>query len=272
MRSRSESTSSLCYFSQSDSLEDQLTALERDSAIVVTDLVSDKTVDTVRAELQPFFDRIGEQFADDFNGYNTRRLASTLAYSMHAAALIEQPHTLKLMDALLLPYCSNYQIGSSTAIEIMPGEKAQVLHQDDIIYPIRVPGIEWQASVMFALTDFTIENGATHVVPKSHTEDYQPGDHDATAQAVMSRGSALVYLGAAWHGGGANQTNDPRTGIITTYSLGWLRQEVNQYLTVPRDRAAQFSRTIQNLLGYQCHSRYLGRFPEDPDGFWLDKH
>ena len=156
MNSGSESSPTLCYFSESDSFEDQLTALKRDSAIVVTDLVSDQTVDTVRAELQPFFDRIGGQFEDDFNGYNTRRLASTLAYSMRAAALIEQPHTLKLMDALLLPHCTHYQIGSSTGIEIMPGEKAQVLHQDDIIYPIRVPGIEWQASVMFALTDFTI--------------------------------------------------------------------------------------------------------------------
>ncbi|MDG1193653.1 MAG: hypothetical protein P8N03_07230, partial [Arenicellales bacterium] len=66
MNSRSESSPTLCYFSESDSFEDQLTALKRDSAIVVTDLVSDQTVDTVRAELQPFFDRIGGQFEDDF--------------------------------------------------------------------------------------------------------------------------------------------------------------------------------------------------------------
>ena len=88
----------------------------------------------------------------------------------------------------------------------------------------------------------------------------------------MKRGSALFYLGAAWHGGGANTTHTSRSGIITTYALGWLRQEVNQYLTVPRERAEKFSRTVQNLLGYRGHGRYLGRFAEDPDGFWLNKH
>ena len=91
-------------------------------------------------------------------------------------------------------------------------------------------------------------------------------------QAAMPKGSALFYLGSTWHGGGANHSTKPRVGIITTYALGWLRQEVNHYLTVPRERAEQFSRTVQNLMGYRGHGPYLGRFAEDPDGFWLDKH
>ena len=43
-------------------------------------------------------------------------------------------------------------------------------------------------------------------------------------------------------------------------------------LTVPRERAAQFPRTVQNLMGYRGHGPYLGRFAEDPDGFWHNKH
>jgi hypothetical protein len=47
---------------------------------------------------------------------------------------------MEVADAVLLPHCINYQIGSATAIEILPGESEQFLHTDDIIYPLRVPG------------------------------------------------------------------------------------------------------------------------------------
>ena len=263
---------SIQYFSESDSAQAQASALLEDGAIVVTDLASAQLVAEVADELQPHFDTIGQQFEDDFNGHATHRLASTLAFSMRAADLIAKPHVLSLLDAILLPHCTNYRIGSSTGIEILPGETAQVLHQDDVIYPMRIDGVEWQVSVMWALTDFTVENGATHVVPGSHRKDYTEGGDGATVQAAMQKGSALFYLGSTWHGGGANHSAQPRIGIVTTYALGWLRQEVNHYLTVSRERAEQFPRTVQNLMGYRGHGPYLGRFAEDPDGFWRDKH
>ncbi len=255
-------------FTASDPLDAQLASLKRDGAIVVRDLVPAELVDQVATELQPHFDANGRDFENDFNGYATRRLASSLAYSTSAADLIAQSHVLALLDLVLLPHCTNYRIGSSTGIEIHPGEKAQVLHQDDIIYPLRIPGVDWQVSVMWALTDFTGDNGATHVVPGSHLNEFDGNQDTPSVQAVMSRGSALFYLGATWHGGGANCTTQPRIGLITTYALGWLRQEVNQYLTIPRQQAQRYSRTVQNLIGYRCHGPYLGRFADDPDGYW----
>ena len=264
---------SVSYFSASDPLDEQILALKNDGAIVVRDLADATLVDQVASELQPFFDTQGHNFEDDFNGHATRRLASTLAYSSTAADLIEQTHVLALLDRILLPHCTNYRIGSSTGIEIHAGEKAQVLHQDDVIYPIRIPGIDWQVSVMWALTDFTVKNGATHVAPGSHRVECEGGYQDAlTVQATMNLGSALFYLGATWHGGGANRSTVPRMGLVTTYALGWLRQEVNHYLTVPREKAEGYSRTVQNLMGYRCHGPYLGRFADDPDGYWHNKH
>ncbi|MDG2236588.1 MAG: phytanoyl-CoA dioxygenase family protein [Arenicellales bacterium] len=264
---------SVSYFSASDPLDEQILALKNDGAIVVRDLAATTLVDQVASELQPFFDATGQNFEDDFNGYSTRRLASTLAYSSTAADLIEQTHVLALLDQILLPHCSNYRIGSSTGIEIHAGEKAQVLHQDDVIYPIRIPGIDLQVSVMWALTEFTVENGATHVVPGSHRAECEGSYVDAPSmQATMNRGSALFYLGPTWHGGGANRSTAPRMGLVTTYALGWLRQEVNHYLTVPREKAQGYSRTVQNLMGYRCHGPYLGRFADDPDGYWHNKH
>ena len=216
-KSSDRSPLSVSYFRASDPLDEQILGLKNDGAIVVRDLASTTLVDQVASELQPFFDTKGRDFEDDFNGSATRRLASTLAYSSSAADLIEQAHVLALLDPILLPHCSNYRIGSSTGIEIHPGEKPQALHQDDVIYPIRIPGIDWQVSVMWALSDFTLENGATHVLPGSHRVECEGSYEDASSvQAPMNRGSALFYLGATWHGGGANRSTVPRMGLVSS--------------------------------------------------------
>jgi ectoine hydroxylase-related dioxygenase (phytanoyl-CoA dioxygenase family) len=177
---------------------------------------------------------------------------------------------MEIAGAILLPHCINYRIGSCTAIEIYPGEVAQVLHTDDSFYPVRVPGVNFQISAMWALDDFTIENGATCVIPKSHNHDSK-SDYDSNdiVNAVMPKGSVLFYLGDTVHGGGANNSDSPRAGLINTYSLGWLRQEENHYLTIPREVAESYPENIRRLMGYQSHG-YLGVFPGDPDNRWFN--
>ena len=171
-----------------------------------------------------------------------------------------------LADEVLGPNCNNFQVGSTTAIEILPGEAAQVLHRDDECYPIPAKDIEFQISALWALDDFTENNGATRVCPKT-SNDEEPSRIE---QAVMPAGSALVYLGSTLHGGGANHSEHPRRAIVNTYSLGWLRQEENQYLTLSRDVVDAQPEHIQRLLGFQAHGKNLGVWPGDPDGFWFD--
>lgn len=85
----------------------------------------------------------------------------------------------------------------------------------------------------------------------------------------MERGSVLFYLGSTIHGGGANRSGAPRSGLINTYSLGWLRQEENQYLAIPREIAESYPQNVRRLMGYQSHD-VLGVYPGDPDGNWFD--
>jgi ectoine hydroxylase-related dioxygenase (phytanoyl-CoA dioxygenase family) len=240
-----------------------------DGAVIIESVIPASLLDQVLSDLRAPFDEQGLKFTNDFNGYKTRRLGGILGLSRAAADILAHPLVLGIADHVLGPHCESYRIGSSTAIEIMPGEGAQVLHRDDDFYPIRVPGIEWQISAMVALTDFTVENGATRVVPGSQDMreigDIPEGD---IVQAVMPRGSILFYLGRAVHAGGKNETDTPRTGLITTYSLGWLRQEENHYLTIPRDVADSYPDHIRRLMGYQSHGPYLGVYPGDPDGNW----
>ena len=246
-------------------------ALKRDGGVIVEEQVNHEVVDAIAAEFRPHFDDYGSKFQNDFNGHKTLRLAGILEISRTSADLIAHPRVMEIADAVLLQNCVNYRIGSCTAIEILPGEEAQEMHSDDGFYPIRIPQVEFQISAMWALDDFTIENGATHVVPGSQgqPEDSKVDQAD-TVQAVMPKGSVLFYLGSTMHGGGANRTSASRSGLINTYSLGWLRQEENQYLTIPRKVADSYPENVRRLMGYQSHGPYLGVYPDDPDDNWFD--
>lgn len=246
-------------------------ALLQDGGVIVTDQADKAVVENIQKELSAPFDKQGRDFENDFNGYKTLRVSGVLAFSRASIDLVAHPLVIKVADAVLKRHCTSYRIGSSTAIKIHPGEEVQVLHRDDDFYPMRIPGVEFQMAAMWALDDFTLENGATHIVPGSHDlreiDDVKESDVE---QAAMSRGSVLFYLGSTIHGGGANKSTSARSGLITTYSLGWLRQEENQYLTVPKEIADGYPEDVRRLMGYQSHGKYLGVYPEDPDGNWFN--
>ena len=259
---------SIEYFDADANSEAVIQAMERDGAAVVRDQIAPEVADRVLAELRAPFDSEGRADMDDFNGYTTLRVSRVLAHSRSSAELVGHSRVIDVADAFLLPHCANYQIGSLTAIEIHPGEDEQMLHLDDDIYPIRLPGANWQISALWPLQDFTIENGATRVILGSHRRQHhydQPGQE--AVPVVMSKGSVLLYLGSTLHGGGANRSDAPRAALINTYSLGWLRQEENQYLNVPRSIAESYPEHIQKLMGYESCGLLGGYL--DADGEWL---
>jgi len=263
----------LRVFAADTPAEKIVAALRRHGAALVRGAVAPDLADQCAQEMRPYFDSEGRRQQSDFNGYTTLRLSAVLAKSRSSADLIAHPLVLQVCDDVLLPYCTSYRLGSASAIEIWPGEKAQRLHRDDTIYPMRISGVEWQISALWALTDFTPENGATRLVPGSHhmteadleamVEDGE-WDENKVVQAPMKKGDLLFYLGRTYHGGGANAADKPRIGLVNTYALGWLRVEENHYLAVPRDIAVSYPEPVQRLLGYATHSRMLGWYPEIP--------
>lgn len=243
--------------------EEIVTAMERDGAAVVLGQVEPGLVDAVKRELDEFFRTMGACNPNTFTGSRTLRVSAVLARSRSAAELVGHPRMLEVADAILLPHCLNYQIGSVTAIQIHPGEDDQRLHADGVIYPVQLPGVQLQISAMWALDDFNAENGATRVMLGSHRRSQDlPDQPPEIVRAVMPRGSVLFYLGTTMHGGGANRSGASRAGLMNSYVLGWLRQEENQYLNVPREIAESYPETIRRLLGYRRHGllgAYLDR-------------
>jgi len=247
--------------------------LRRDGGVIVRELAPVNLIDACAAGLRSSFDAADESQRTDFNGSKTLRCGAVLRYAPSCAELIAHPLVLDVADAILLPSCAEYQIGSTTGIEILPGESDQQLHRDDTPYPIQVAGLELQIGVMWALDEFTAENGATRVVLGSHRflRAWHRPDVTRWANAVMPKGSALFYLGSTWHGGGANRSRAPRTGLINTYCLGWLRSEENHCLEVPPQVARQYNARVRRLLGYTSYGAgddQLGYYGGD-DPVWV---
>ena len=164
---------------------------------------------------------------------------------------------LPVVDGVLDDGCL---ISSLSSIAIGPGEKAQPIHADDQAMPLAKPHVPTVCNTMWALTDFTEENGATRLVPGSHLADHSPvyGRHYDSIPAEMAKGSVLVWHGSLWHGGGANHTDRRRYGIAMNYCAGWIRQQENQQLGLPLDLVASFPNRLQALCGFDTYRSIIG--------------
>jgi ectoine hydroxylase-related dioxygenase (phytanoyl-CoA dioxygenase family) len=197
-----------------------------------------------------------------FEGTKTVRIYNLLALGKVYEAVPVHANVLPLVERVLDAGCL---VSSLSSISIDAGETAQPIHADDQLIPLTKPHVPTVCNTMWALTDFTEANGATRVIPGSHLRDHDPdfgAPYDSVA-AEMPKGSVLVWHGSLWHGGGANSTDERRVGIAMNYCAGWIRQQENQQLGIPRDVAAGFSRRLRQLCGYGVYNGLIGH---------IDKH
>lgn len=242
--------------------------LEHNGCAIVRCLVGRETMYAFAEELASHLEATGPGTIVE-SGLRTKRVDGVLAKSRIAADLILSPLVLGVAEAILGPRCVHFQLSSTEAIQILPGETATPLHRDDDLYPLKRPGPQYQLGTIWAVDDFTPANGATRVVPKSHLWDDRRRPRDEQALSIeMPRGSVLLLMGSTYHSGGANRSNAARTGFVVNFNLGWLRQEENQYLTLPREKAREFPEALQKLMGYCAQGRLLGHY-EDMNPDWI---
>jgi ectoine hydroxylase-related dioxygenase (phytanoyl-CoA dioxygenase family) len=210
--------------------------------------------------------------ANEFLGRRTRRLFNLLARDPLFAGVPVHEAVLPVVERVLDPECL---LSSLTAVEMLPGESPQPLHADDGTLPLPRPHGPLTCTAIWALSDFTEENGGTRVVPGSHRADHAPRRDERDAPSLptqMPAGSVLVYHGSLWHGGGANRSESRRLAIICNYCVGFLRQEECQLLALPRAQVASFPPRLQRLVGYGTYRGLLGHVDAESPAEWLDPH
>ena len=252
-------------------LEHHRSHLDEHGYTILEDVVDPALVDALAADLRRLEDELGVVPAgNSFEGARTVRIYNLLVHGPSFEAIPVHPEVLPVVQTVLDAGCL---VSSLSSIAIEPEEVAQPIHADDQLIPIAKPHVATVCNTMWAITDFTDANGATRLVPGSHKADRSPtyGQHVDSVPAEMSRGSVLVWHGSLWHGGGANRTGERRVGVAMNYCAGWIRQQENQQLGIPRDLVRRFDPTLRRLVGYGVYNGLIGHIDKRSPEQLLDE-
>jgi ectoine hydroxylase-related dioxygenase (phytanoyl-CoA dioxygenase family) len=239
--------------------------LVEDGYLVIEDAIGADTIARLRDELSPYLQ--GRLMGrNDFEGYRSERVYSLLAKAPSVAELIEHPAVLDVVGRFLHP---SYLLSAALVVNLHPGETPQGYHQDDALGAPPPPRAPQGVSTIWALDEFTAENGATEVIPGSHLWDRVPRPDEWEALEPFGRplllraGSVAIFPGTLYHRSGANRSHAKRLGLTIQYCQPWLRQLENLMLATPPEVAARYSARIQELVGY---SLVAGTFVGYVDG------
>lgn len=267
-------------------------AVKEDGVVIVNHALDDDQIDAIVSEMTPYIDTTPH----GLHGLErSRRVGALVARSPASHKAIAHPAVLDLCEAVLGEQ-QNYgktvkiigrdtddgrypwRVGLTQVIDVGPGQEKQPVHRGNGLWVHNLAGCGFdpQIETMWALTDFTEENGATHVIPGSHrwTDVMESKDDntktiawfhelkEATLQAEMPKGSVLIWTGWTIHGAGANTTENRRIGMNIDYSLSFLAQEENQFLACPPHIAKDLSDEMRRLIGYTQGGPALNYFAD----------
>jgi ectoine hydroxylase-related dioxygenase (phytanoyl-CoA dioxygenase family) len=241
--------------------------LKTEGYAIVDELVPVSLMDRIEAEMGPHIEAT-PYGQDAFVGQRTRRTGSMIARSPAARELVMNPLAIATAERFL-GHASAFQLHLTQIISVSPGSPPQPLHQDQLAWDFFPFPDDYhvQCNILWAMSDYTEDMGATRVVPGSqyNGRDKTYGQADSLP-AVMKRGSALFYSGKIYHGAGANISERLRQAINITYAVGWLRQEENQFLSTPLELARTLPDDLLHVMGYRMGCFALGyvRDFEDP--------
>ncbi|HYC55809.1 MAG TPA: phytanoyl-CoA dioxygenase family protein [Candidatus Binatia bacterium] len=246
-------------FSADAPSSDVVDALREQGCAVIERLAETSAIARALEELRPYLDATAPG-NDDFSGQRTRRTGGLIARSPAAREFVMHPRVLDIVGSTLAD-ATSFQLHLTQMIAIGPGQEGQQIHRDQWAFDFFPfpSGYDVQCNTIWAMNDFTEENGATRVIPGSNKrEDKLSLRYEETEAAEMPAGSVLLYTGSLYHGGGANRSDHVRYGLNITYARSWLRQEENQYLAVPHDIARTLPDDLLRLMGYQRGAYALG--------------
>ncbi|MES2443319.1 MAG: phytanoyl-CoA dioxygenase family protein [Pseudomonadota bacterium] len=227
---------------------------------VIPNALPVETIAALAADLAPIYE--ATPFCEgDFYGGRTKRFGSLLKRSRHAADLALEELVLSVATGLLAPWCDTIQLNLMQAIALHPGAPAQFPHRDQDMWQGVKGEVEYLVNVMWPLTPFTVENGATILYPGSHgREALNEAIPERSTVAVFNPGDAFLFLGSTLHGAGANLSHEIRKAVVVSYCLGWLKPYENQWLSYPPEVARTFSPELAGLVGYRQHRPNLGNY------------
>lgn len=135
-----------------------------------------------------------------------------------------------------------------------PGMGQQKLHVD--WHETVEPGNYQVCNSIWLLDDFTIENGATRVVPGTHLIPKTPSDemenpmgkHSQEQYILAPAGTVVIFNSHTWHGGTTNRTDQDRRAIHSYFCRRNQPQQVDQSKYIKEDTLSRISLAAKEML------------------------
>ena len=263
--------------------------IEEKGFLVLPDLISNQDCDHYKSILESNYEIYAPNYAKNSasgaHGLDNKSMEKTV-YNLHNKdlsfyKLFEHPEVLKILDFMLLEGsykdAEPYYLYNNCARCPLQGNPGQQLHSDS-----RLPGINYciVANVLWALDDFTNDNGSTRIVPGSHKikEFAEDGKiYDEEIRANIKKGSALIFDANLWHGGGANIDGSSRWALTLGYARWFIKPAFDYMQNTPIEIYEQLSPERKRLMGYDLAApkdeftrvRSRAPSPEVPENYVL---
>lgn len=256
--------------------QDVVEGIKKAGGCIVRQIVPVESLSQMEKDIRPHLEADLPWEADTFFPPTTKRafglIGKSQAFALH---VIGNELYQAVCDAFLTTKCYPYfgnrnipnvsrpQVNNTIAFSVRPGNSYdQPLHRDDDIhyadrprverYPDQTNSRDFGVGFFVAVKKSTKANGATRFIPGSHLEaTVQPPEEDFAVYAELEPGDGFIMLSSCYHGGSANKTTDEERLLVSCFmTRGYLRQEENQYLAVPIEKARALPPRIQKLMGY----------------------
>lgn len=103
---------------------------------------------------------------------------------------------------------------------------------------------------MVAFDEYTAANGATRIIPGSHTwSSERQGREEETIPALVPEGGVVYFISTLIHGGGQNTTTRPRQSATVQYCNPYIRPIENQILAVDPRKLEELDPKIVDMMG-----------------------
>jgi ectoine hydroxylase-related dioxygenase (phytanoyl-CoA dioxygenase family) len=210
------------------------------------------------AELRAKVDRIVERQVEEGGGREAM-LALGEANTARALLVFDEAFLELARDPTVLAICertlgSYFILNQQNAVVLPPSEAGrQSSYHRDLPYQHLVTSRPLAISALFCLDDFTVDSGATFVLPASHRLEAYPDDAlvaRVEQQVMAPAGSYLVFDSMLYHRGGTNRGAGPRRAVNHVYSLPIIKQQ----LSLPGMLGSRFAAhpNLSRLLGYEA--------------------
>lgn len=114
-------------------------------------------------------------------------------------------------------------------------------------------GINLRINVLVALDNFTIENGATEILPNSHMVPDMPSIEEFEANKLslcMPKGSVAFFNSYLWHRAGTNSTDENRVALTLSYGLSFIKPQMDYARLLGEINGKSFSESSRQVFGY----------------------